>query len=65
MSEDSMEILIIGLLITVVSAWICYKTAKVKNLNVQLWVVLALFIGPLALPFIYFVKPKRSDSPGD
>ena len=57
-----MEMLILVLLITIVSAWICYKTAKTKNLNVQLWVVLALFIGPLALPLIYFAKPKSIDT---
>ena len=57
-----MEMLILVLLITIVSAWICYKTAKTKNLNAQLWVVLALFIGPLALPLIYFAKPKSIDN---
>ena len=57
-----MEFMIIVLLITVVSAWICYKTAKAKNLNAQLWVVLALFIGPLAIPLVYFAKPKSLDN---
>jgi len=57
-----MEIIVIVLLITIGSVWVCFKTAKAKNLNAQLWVVLALLIGPLAIPLIYFAKPKSLDT---
>ncbi len=54
-----METLIATLVITLVSAVICYRIAKSKNRSPQFWVVMAGFFGPFAIPFAYFTKPKE------
>lgn len=47
------------LLITLASAAICYWIAATRSADPVFWVLLGLFLGPLAIPFAFFSKPKR------
>lgn len=37
---------------------VCFTLAKDKNRNKAFWVVMGSLLGPLAIPFIYFAKPR-------
>ena len=52
--------LIVPVILTVLSIWLAYIMAKEKNLNIKLWVILALFFGLFAIPFLFFAKSKSS-----
>lgn len=45
--------------IFIVSAGICHRVAKKKQLNVPFWIVLGSLFGPLAIPFVVFTKSKN------
>jgi len=50
---------IVGLLlISAVSVAACYFIAKRRGAKVVFWVTLAALIGPLAIPFVFFSKPR-------
>jgi hypothetical protein len=55
-----MAILIL-LAITVISAVICYYAAKRRGLNEPYWVFMGVLFGPLAVPFVFLVKPKQNN----
>jgi hypothetical protein len=42
----------------VVCTGICYWVAKKRGANVPYWVVMGALIGPFAIPFVFFSKPK-------
>lgn len=42
---------------------ICYFVAKHRKANVPFWVVLGATLGPLAIPFVFFARPKAAKSP--
>ncbi len=37
---------------------ICFSIAKKRKANVPYWVVMGSLVGPLAIPFVFFAKPK-------
>lgn len=39
--------------------YICYSVAKRKKANVAFWVTMGLLFGPLAVPFVFMVKPRN------
>ncbi len=45
-------------LVTLISCYTCYRVAKNRRANIAPWVVLGALIGPLAIPFVFFAKPK-------
>ncbi len=46
------------LAINIVCIFICYFFAKWRKANAVYWAIMGALIGPLALPFILFAKPK-------
>jgi hypothetical protein len=48
------------LAITVISAAICYFAAKQRGLNKPYWVFMGVLFGPLAVPFVFLVKPNHN-----
>jgi hypothetical protein len=44
---------------SIVCAGMCFVIAKKRGSNVSYWVVMALLVGPFALPFVFFSKPKN------
>jgi hypothetical protein len=50
------------LLVSIVCAGICYAIAKKRGSNVPYWMVLALLIGPFAVPFVFYSKSKNTTS---
>lgn len=56
-SGNFMAYLFVGIFI--VSAGICHHFAKKKQLNVPFWIILGSLFGPLAIPFVVFVKSKN------
>ena len=53
-----MSAVIILAIIPILSMFICHAIAKKRDANVVRWVVLAACFGPLAIPFVFFAKPK-------
>ena len=48
-------------IIWMVSAIICYYIAKARNLKSNLIQrLIVVFLGPLAIPLVFFVKPEKS-----
>jgi len=52
-----MAYFIVGVFI--VSAFVCHRIAKSKNLNAAFWIVLGSFIGPLAIPLVILTRSKN------
>jgi 4-amino-4-deoxy-L-arabinose transferase-like glycosyltransferase len=46
------------ILITLLSSAVCYWIAKKRSADRVYWVVLGLLLGPLAIPFACFAKPR-------
>ena len=46
------------LIVTLLSAWACYLIAQSRSADRLFWTVLGLLIGPFAIPFAFFSKPK-------
>jgi len=46
------------LMFSALSIYLCYSVAKSKKANVTFWVTMGLLFGPLALPFVFFAKPR-------
>jgi len=47
------------ILVVIISTGICWRIAKRKNLNVQLWIILGALIGPFAVPFALLAKSRE------
>lgn len=51
-------------LIWVISAIICFYIAKTRNVEINLvWSLTIVILGPLAIPLIFFAKPKQTKKP--
>jgi len=53
-----MHFIIAATLITVISVIACYAIVKRRRGDTVYWVVMAVLLGPLAIPFAFFAKPK-------
>jgi hypothetical protein len=51
---------IVLIIVTLLSMGACYLIAKSRSANRQFWVVMGLLLGPLAIPFAFFAKPKKN-----
>ncbi len=51
--------------VTIISVGICYYVAKQRGLSKPYWIFLGALFGPLAVPFVFLVKSKRTDNDGD
>jgi len=40
---------------------ICHTMARKRGLNPVLWGVMGAIFGPLAIPFVFLVKPKTGE----
>jgi hypothetical protein len=54
-----MHVLTGFLIITVLSVFACHYIVAKRKGDTVFWVVMAILIGPLAIPFAFFAKPKR------
>jgi len=52
-----MSVILVLMLITILSAMICYSIAKKRGADSRFWVIMAILLGPFALPFVVFSKP--------
>jgi len=48
------------ILATLVSAYVCYTIARERRANARFWIWMGILFGPLAIPFVFFSKPKKS-----
>jgi hypothetical protein len=46
-------------LIFIICTGVCYSVAKKRKAKVSFWVVMGALFGPLAIPFVFFSKPKN------
>lgn len=51
------------LAVTLFCAAACYAVARRRGLDRRYWLILGLLAGPLALPFVFLVRPKRRATP--
>ncbi|MBT8114292.1 MAG: hypothetical protein KJP04_02870 [Arenicella sp.] len=47
------------LLLTIVSAWVCYSVARRRRANHVYWLIMGILFGPLAIPFVFLSRPKN------
>jgi len=50
--------------LTVISVAVCYYVAKQGGLSQRYWLVMAVLFGPLAIPFVFLAKSKRTKRNG-
>jgi hypothetical protein len=50
--------------ITLLSALACYLVAKSRSADRRFWLVMGLIFGPLAIPFVFFAKPRGGEERG-
>ena len=50
------------IIVTLLSMGACYLIAKSRSANRQFWVVMGLLLGPIAIPFAFFAKPRENGS---
>ena len=48
------------IVVPIVSAAVCHRVAKRKQLNVKLWIILGSLFGPLAIQFVYRAKAREA-----
>jgi hypothetical protein len=46
------------ILLSIISAVICYYVASQRGAKTSFWVLMALLFGPFAIPFVFFAKPR-------
>jgi hypothetical protein len=46
------------IIISLISMAACYAIAKSRSADRVYWVLMGLLLGPLAIPFAFFAKPK-------
>jgi len=46
------------LMFSALCIYVCYSVAKSKKANVTFWVIMGLLFGPLAVPFVFFARPR-------
>ena len=46
------------ILASLLSALVCYLVAKSRSADRRFWLLMGLILGPLAIPFVFFVRPK-------
>ena len=39
---------------------VCYRVAKKRKADVRHWVMMGALLGPFAIPFVFFSRPKNS-----
>jgi hypothetical protein len=50
--------------ITVISIGICYFTVRQRGPSKPYWLFMGALFGPLAVPFVFLVKSKRTNCNG-
>ncbi len=45
-------------IVTMLSMLSCYMIAKVRSADRFFWTLMGLLLGPLAIPFAFFARPK-------
>ncbi len=53
-----MSFLLVLLIVTILSIIVCYQMAEKRGADPVFWAVMGAIFGPLAIPVIYFMKPK-------
>ena len=48
--------------IVIISVGICYYAAKHRGLSKPYWIFMGALFGPLAIPFVFLAKSKRSNN---
>ncbi len=54
-----MSVILVLILVTTLSALICYSIAMKRGADSRYWVIMAILLGPFALPFVVFSKPIK------
>ncbi|RLW69533.1 MAG: hypothetical protein B6D71_09875 [gamma proteobacterium symbiont of Stewartia floridana] len=54
--------LIVLLIVTLGSAILCHRIAKKRGGNGAVWGLIGLLLGPIAIPFVFLVRPKPGNT---
>ena len=52
------------IVISLLSMLTCYLIAKSRSADRRFWLLMGLFLGPLAIPFAFFARPQTKDRDG-
>ena len=47
--------------LNILSIFICYQIAKERGGDARFWGWMGVLLGPFALPFVFFCKPKKQE----
>jgi hypothetical protein len=50
--------MLILILISLLSAAVCFFVAKYRHTDIVFWVSMGFLFGPVAIPFVFFSRPK-------
>lgn len=50
------------IILTLLSMLACYLVARSRSADRGFWLLMGLLLGPIAVPFAFFAKPKASSS---
>ncbi|MEH6549899.1 MAG: hypothetical protein V7711_12875 [Pseudomonadales bacterium] len=50
------------LILALVSSIICYLVASKRGASIPFWIFVAIAFGPLAIPFVFFAKPRPNQA---
>lgn len=50
--------------VNIIAIIICHQVAKNRGANPNFWAGLAFFVGPLAIPFVFFSKARGHSREG-
>ena len=54
-----MEIFLAPIAVTILSMFLAYYFATARGVDPKFWVIMAIFFGVLALPFIFLAKENK------
>jgi len=54
--------MVILIIVSVFSIFFCIYIAKSRGANTKFWGLMSIIFGPLAIPFVFFSKPKTKSN---
>jgi hypothetical protein len=53
------------IIVSLLSMLVCYLISRSRSANRPYWAIMGLLLGPIAIPFAFFAKPKPDQRSGN
>ena len=57
--EHTSKMPVLLIVLATVSVVTCYLIARSRSADCRFWILMGLVLGPLAIPFVFFARPKK------